>query len=50
MDEKVYKNINRVVLADKIVINTFWQERLGMSKMAISRWCINLHKQRSIAN
>ncbi len=42
MEKKVYKNRIRVVLAEKMVTNTYLAEQLGVSKMTISRWCANI--------
>lgn len=41
MEKKIYKNRIRVVLADRMVTNTYLAEQLGVSKMTISRWCTN---------
>lgn len=41
MEKKVYKNRIRVVLAEKMITNTYLAEQLGVSKMTISRWCTN---------
>ena len=41
MEKKVYKNRIRVVLAEKMITNTYLAEQLGVSKMTISRWCAN---------
>lgn len=41
MEKKMYKNRIRVVLADRMVTNTYLAEQLGVSKMTISRWCTN---------
>lgn len=41
MEKKVYKNRIRVVLAEKMITNTYLAEQLGVSKMTISRWCMN---------
>lgn len=41
MNKNNYKNRLRVVLAEKMITNTFLAERLGVSKMTISRWCTN---------
>lgn len=41
MEKKEYKNRIRVILADKMITNTYLAERLGVSKMTISRWCTN---------
>lgn len=37
------KDINRikVVLAEKMITNTYLAKQLGVSKMTISRWCTN---------
>ena len=40
-EKKVYKNRIRVVLAEKMITNTYLAEQLGVSKMTISRWCTN---------
>ena len=37
----VYKNRIRVILAEKMITNTYLAEQLGVSKMTISRWCTN---------
>ena len=37
MEKKVYKNRIRVVLAEKMITNTYLAEQLGVSKMTISR-------------
>ena len=41
MGKKVYKNRIRVILAEKMVSNTYLAEQLGVSKMTITRWCSN---------
>ena len=41
MNKKAFKNRLRVVLAEKMVTNTYLAEKLGVSKMTISRWCMN---------
>ena len=41
MEKKEYKNRIRVILAEKMVTNTYLAEQLGVSKMTISRWCTN---------
>ena len=41
MEKKVYRNRIRVVLAEKMVTNTYLAEQRGVSKMTISRWCAN---------
>ena len=41
MKKKVYKNRIRVVLAEKMITNTYLAEQLGVSKMTISRWSAN---------
>ena len=41
MGKKVYKNRIRVVLAEKMITNTYLAKQLGVSKMTISRWCTN---------
>ena len=41
MEKKVYKNRIRVILAEKMITNTYLAEQLGVSKMTISRWCTN---------
>ena len=47
MEKKVYKNRIRVVLAEKMITNTYLAEQLGVSKMTISRWCTNTTQQRA---
>lgn len=41
MEKKEYKNRIRVILAEKMITNTYLAEQLGVSKMTISRWCTN---------
>ncbi len=41
MEKKEYKNRIRIILADKMITNTYLAEQLGVSKMTISRWCAN---------
>lgn len=41
MGKKEYKNRIRVLLAEKMITNTYLAERLGVSKMTISCWCTN---------
>lgn len=41
MEKKEYKNRIRIILADKMITNTYLAEQLGVSKMTISRWCTN---------
>ena len=36
-----YKYRIRVILAEKMITNTYLAEQLGVSKMTISRWCTN---------
>ena len=47
MEKKVYKNRIRVVLAEKMITNTYLAEQLGVSKMTISRWCTNTTQPRA---
>lgn len=42
MEKRVYKNRIRVVFAYKMVTKAYWVEKLGMSKMKINRWRINI--------
>ena len=39
MEMKEYKNRIRIILADKMITNTYLAEQLGVSKMTKSRWC-----------
>ena len=41
MEKKEYRNRIRVILAEKMITNTYLAEQLGVSKMTISRWCTN---------
>lgn len=41
MEKKEYRNRIRVILAEKMITNTYLAEQLGVSKMTISRWCAN---------
>ncbi len=41
MKKKEYRNRIRVILAEKMITNTYLAEQLGVSKMTISRWCTN---------
>ena len=41
MEKNVYKNRIRVILAEKMITNTYLAEQLGVSKMTIIRWCTN---------
>ncbi len=36
MEKKEYKNRIRIILADKMITNTYLAEQLGVSKMTIS--------------
>ena len=42
MEKRVYKNRIRVVFAYKMVTKAYWVKKLGMSKMKINRWRINI--------
>ena len=39
MEKKEYKNRIRIILADKMITNTYLTEQLGISKTAVGRWC-----------
>lgn len=41
MEKKEYRNRIRVILAEKMITNTYLAEQLGVSKMTITRWCTN---------
>lgn len=41
MEKKEYRNRIRIILAEKMITNTYLAEQLGVSKMTISRWCTN---------
>ncbi|WP_165157750.1 helix-turn-helix transcriptional regulator [Parabacteroides sp. ZJ-118] len=41
MEKKEYRNRIRVILAEKMITNTYLAEQLSVSKMTISRWCAN---------
>ena len=41
MEKNVCKNRIRVVLAEKMITKTFLAEKLGVSKMTLSRWSSN---------
>ena len=40
MEKKVYKNRIRVVLAEKMITNTYLAEQLGVSKMAQRKFLV----------
>lgn len=39
MEKKEYKNRIRIILADKMITNTYLTEQLGISKTAVGRRC-----------